>query len=154
MKKNRKGFTLIEIMIAAVIIAVLAVLILPRFMNQTERAIISEAQEQLSAIRRGQKMWQDATGNTGATSEITLCGAGVDCDEAQWSRIGMSPPSGGSFWYDCQDTTCTAVRVGGSHDGSSIAISVPSGFWGCGGNYEQVDHDGPGGTSSIGGCTV
>ena len=63
MKKrfNQKGFTLIEIIVVVVILAILASLILPRMLQQTERANIAEAQQYLGAIRRSQIALNDAT---------------------------------------------------------------------------------------------
>ena len=44
---RNKGFTLIEILIVVIILAVLAAMVLPRFLGQTENAFIAEAQQQL-----------------------------------------------------------------------------------------------------------
>jgi prepilin-type N-terminal cleavage/methylation domain-containing protein len=47
---NRKGFTLIELMIVVVIIGILAALAIPRFMTATTRAKQSEAKQILKQV--------------------------------------------------------------------------------------------------------
>jgi prepilin-type N-terminal cleavage/methylation domain-containing protein len=49
-KNNNKGFTLLELMIAVVIVGVLAALAIPRFMNSSIRAKQTEAQGILKQI--------------------------------------------------------------------------------------------------------
>lgn len=157
---SRKGFTLIEVLIVVVIIAVLAALILPRFMNQAERAVIAEAQQILGAIRRGQMMWQDMTEQPlTVTSPLTPCGRQENCQDTaeEWAPIGVTPPSQGtgSFDYLCTgEGYCTAMRGGGSsHDGSTIAIEVATGLWDCTGSYVNINTFGHDGLSTRG-CTV
>jgi prepilin-type N-terminal cleavage/methylation domain-containing protein len=50
MLRNRKGFTLIELMIVVVIIGILAALAIPRFMRATTKSKQSEAKELLKQI--------------------------------------------------------------------------------------------------------
>ncbi|OGX07832.1 MAG: hypothetical protein A2Z88_08695 [Omnitrophica WOR_2 bacterium GWA2_47_8] len=50
-KRNRKGFTLLEIIIVAIIIAVLASLALPRFLTTVQNTYQSEGWQNISAVR-------------------------------------------------------------------------------------------------------
>jgi prepilin-type N-terminal cleavage/methylation domain-containing protein len=54
MKIKRRGFTLVEVLIVVVIIAILAALILPKLLSQTENGYIAEAQNMLGTMRRAQ----------------------------------------------------------------------------------------------------
>ena len=148
--KGQKGFTLIEVLIVVVIIAVLASLILPRCMGQSERAVIAEAQMTLGAIRRGQATWMDMT-NTDSLSAITRCGSPdrANCNNtaAQWGQIGLKAPATTSkFSYACfsGNNTCAAYRqtpapTPADYRGSTISQNVDSGNFSCGGNYTLVN---------------
>jgi len=50
MRKNNKGFTLIELMIVVVIIGILAALAIPRFMRSTTKSKQSEAKQLLKQV--------------------------------------------------------------------------------------------------------
>ena len=52
--KRQKGFTLIEVLIVVVILGVLAALIIPRFLNAPEKAIVAEANQLLGSLIRAQ----------------------------------------------------------------------------------------------------
>ena len=85
MKIKRRGFTLIEILIVVVILAILAALILPKLLSQPEKAYIAEASQMLGTMVRqenNQEAWV-AVGTTG------------------FSAIGMTNP----------DTTIGRIRA-------------------------------------------
>jgi type IV pilus assembly protein PilA len=56
--KNKKGFTLIELMIVVVIIGILAALAIPRFMRSTTKAKMSEARQLLKQIYTMQRAYR------------------------------------------------------------------------------------------------
>lgn len=67
---NRKGFTLIELMIVVVIIGILAALAIPRFMKSTSKAKQSEARQILKQIYTMQHTYRQANttyGDAGVT---------------------------------------------------------------------------------------
>ena len=68
---NRKGFTLIELMIVVVIIGILAALAIPRFMKATAKAKQSEAKQLLKQIYTMESTYRQANnsyGDNGLTS--------------------------------------------------------------------------------------
>ena len=106
MEINRRGFTLIEILIVVVILAILAALVIPKLLPQTEKAYIAEAQQMLGAMVRQQnrsEAWV-AVGTTG------------------FSAIGMTNPDMTNWTYTCSTTACKAVRASGSYSGSAILL--------------------------------
>ena len=50
-KRNKKGFTLVELLLVLVILGVLAGIVVPRFAGQTERARETAAETQISAFK-------------------------------------------------------------------------------------------------------
>lgn len=58
---NRKGFTLIELMIVVVIIGILAALAIPRFMTATTRSKQSEAKQILKQVYTMQHAFRQAS---------------------------------------------------------------------------------------------
>lgn len=69
MRKSGKGFTLIEILIVVIILAILAALMIPRYLNQSERGIVSEGVRMLDAIRQAEQAF--FLENTAYTDTLT-----------------------------------------------------------------------------------
>jgi prepilin-type N-terminal cleavage/methylation domain-containing protein len=73
---NRKGFTLIELMIVVVIIGILAALAIPRFMQATTKSKQSEAQQLLKQIYTMQRAYRQAEDTYGDDGVAIAAGAG------------------------------------------------------------------------------
>ncbi len=158
MKANKKGFTLVEIIIVVVILAILAALILPRFLSQPERAVIAEGQNTLGAIRRGALAFADtATAGVFPTCALGLAGP---CTAAELATMGVVLPAVGQHYqYGCLGQAavaalpgpppvpavpagiqCRATRLAGPDGatapvlGSTITLR-DTGVYACGGNY-------------------
>lgn len=71
---NRKGFTLIELMIVVVIIGILAALAIPRFMQATVKSRQSEAKGILKQIYTMERTFRQETG----AYSVDLNGIGVE----------------------------------------------------------------------------
>ena len=74
---NRKGFTLIELMIVVVIIGILAALAIPRFMQATTKSKQSEAKQLLKQIYTMQRTFRQATGAYGDNGAAAAAGGAV-----------------------------------------------------------------------------
>ncbi len=72
---NRKGFTLIELMIVVVIIGILAAMAIPRFMKATARAKQSEAKELLKQIYTMEHTYRQANNTYGDNGFVSTPGA-------------------------------------------------------------------------------
>jgi general secretion pathway protein G len=66
---NRKGFTLIEIMVVIVILALLAALVGPKLMGRTDDAKITDARVQIKNIETALKLYKLDTGTYPATEQ-------------------------------------------------------------------------------------
>ena len=66
---NRKGFTLIEIMVVIVILALLAALVGPKLMGRTDEAKVTDTRVQIKNIETALKLYKLDTGNYPATEQ-------------------------------------------------------------------------------------
>lgn len=127
-KKNQwKGFTLTEILMVVVIIAVMASLVMPRITGHTQKAKTSEAINILSALRRGMLSYYDehnkfppALSTSGVpTFKATL---GIDYPQPQYGWQFKSDNCAG-----LQECTLTATASGDTS--GTLTLQVVSGKW-------------------------
>lgn len=100
---NRRGFTLIELMIVVVIIGILAALAIPKFMKVTGKAKVAEAKTILKEIFTLEKAYFNEH------DTYVVFAAGAECD-----AIGFALPEGTSrFEYkvECTDATVDFVAT-------------------------------------------
>lgn len=120
--RDRKGFTLIEVLIVVVIIGILASLILPRMLAQTDKARAAEAIQILGAVSRAQMAYADAKGSYLAAG----CTAALGGD-AGWINLGLGNCQPGQFDYDCSGTpltTCQALPKGVTVTTDNVTITL------------------------------
>lgn len=141
-----KGFTLAEVLIVVVIIAILASLAVPRFFGQTEKAKTAEAINMLSAIRRSMLQYADAHANafTGADITDTCAQDGTACDQKAIENfqnvLGIQVPTLGeaSWAYStAADGSATATRIKKGNETPPVGtLSLDAtGTWTGGGAY-------------------
>jgi type IV pilus assembly protein PilE len=116
MSKHR-GFTLIELMIAVVIVAILAAVALPSYNRYVQRGKISEATANLSTMRvKMEQYFQDNRTYAGA------CAAGT---------VAPLPTAGDAkyFTYSCptKDATSFVVQADGVGDLAGFTYTVDQG---------------------------
>ena len=107
MKKMKKGFTLVEIMIVVAIIAILAAVAIPNFIKYRRN---SQAAACISNLKQIQ----------GAVEQARLAGKTAYTDDDLFGQTGyiktkVSCPSGGTYTYlnldDTADPTCDKGKV-------------------------------------------
>jgi prepilin-type N-terminal cleavage/methylation domain-containing protein len=91
---NRKGFTLIELMIVVVIIGILAALAIPRFMKATTKAKQSEAKQLLKQIYTMERAYRQANDTYGDDGLTSAPGALFT-----FPQIGVEVQSGARYTY-------------------------------------------------------
>ena len=69
---RRRGFTLIEIMIAVVIVAILAAIALPSFLDSVRKSRRSEAFAALATLQQAQERWRGNTAAYATDAQLTL----------------------------------------------------------------------------------
>lgn len=143
-----KGFTLIEVLVVVMIVAVLAVLIVPRIVSQSEKAVLAEAYQFLGATMRAQ---ETAMRLRNASDFISL----DNTNTTNWKLVGMQPPSTDNFIYSCNalSQNCSATRsdASSSYNGSVITLESNRSY-ACTGQYIPIDPDAS--NYSKKGCTI
>ena len=106
---NRKGFTLVELMIVVAIIGILAAIAIPNFLNFRLKAKASEAKSNLGAIRSTEVAyfaeWSVWVGNQGFTPVGGRSGNGAKVgwdDTTRFSILGFAPEGQVFFDYNLE----------------------------------------------------
>lgn len=87
-----RGFTLIELMIVAIVIAVLAAIALPSFMDQVRKSRRSDAITTIARIQQAQERWR--ANNPTYNTASGFAGLGVTPLPATYYTYAPSTPSG------------------------------------------------------------
>lgn len=106
---NKKGFTLIELMIVVVIIGILAALAIPRFMRSTTKAKQSEAKQLLKQVYTMQHAYRQEFNAYCLAGAVASAGAG-----AAFARLGVDVGVTARYTYTMTTATqnaflCTAT---------------------------------------------
>ncbi len=107
-KNNKKGFTLIELMIVVVIIGILAALAIPRFMRSTTKAKMSEARQLLKQIYTMQRAYRQEK-DTYACNGLTATAAAGDAFADIGVDVGASARYSYAMTADAGTFTCQAT---------------------------------------------
>jgi len=95
-----RGFTLVELLIVIVVIAILAAITIVAYGGVTSRANTSAAQQDVSSVAERLKTYQADNGNY----------------PSNLAAIGVSDPSNGHYTYDNYgDTFCVAATIGSAN---------------------------------------
>lgn len=86
MRRNQKGFTLMELMVVIVIVAILAAVAVPLYINYVKDAQMTEAKGAIGAVIAAEQVYFQKNGEyltTGANSAAIETGLGVDLTESK-----------------------------------------------------------------------
>ena len=132
-----KGFTLIEVLIVTVIIAVLAGLTIPRMLPRTESAFVAEAQQVLGNIKRAQLNYRssmDVIEDPNSFLPVVCDAMGCGGANTDWTRLSLPSNiySRSKFSYQCTTAgICTATRK--TNINGKIILDIPNSQWSCDG---------------------
>ena len=98
------GFTLIEIMVVILILAILAAMALPKILVAPESAYLAEMNMMMGVLARQQARYMHLTGDNK--------GVAIDDTQETWDKIGMTMPANSKYTYTCNGNAghCVAQR--------------------------------------------
>jgi len=133
MKLNKAGFTLVELMVVAIIVAILAAVAIPLMMGNKNRAMATEAQAGLGTIRTAMQVYKAEYGgypthysgqNMGATLTPSLTVKPGDLDGKYYRSSG----------YVCTTVTSSnylLTATGYTNGAETVVITLDNnGGWG------------------------
>lgn len=144
MEAKQNGFTLIELMIAVVIVGILSSVAYPSYIKYIQKAKRSEAQSALVSMATAMEQWRVENNNSYAGVETYSCGVtnakGIyvnqvpsDCNGTKTYSLSISTLAAGNYTLtaapvspqtddDCGTLTLTSTGVkGASKGGAAVA---------------------------------
>ena len=119
---NRAGFTLLELLMVVIIIAILASIALPQYLRVAERSRAGEAMQNLAAIRSAELRFRAGS----ATSDYTATLTALDIDIPLQGAAGAPGTANWNFTVDLpgEDLVATRRNAGASTIRQDIGTGV------------------------------
>lgn len=110
-----RGFTLIEVMIAVAIVALLAAVALPAYNSQVRKSGRTEAIAAMAAVQQAQERWR--ANNPAYTEDLDDIGADGTTSPGGYYTLALSSASGTGY-------TLTATAVAGKQQASDTGCTT------------------------------
>lgn len=139
---NQKGFTLVEVIVVLVIIAILAAVVIPTLTGYIDKSKESVCKYNRSSIIRWYKAYHNLNPSVTLSDVISL-----NCDDLNADVSGSQCPSDGDYYLsdDGKQILCT-VHDGGSGGGGITGtytgtdlVLYPSSYWPTNADYDALE---------------
>lgn len=132
MRKNKSGFTLIELMVVAIIVAILAAVAIPMMSGNKDRAMATEGQAGIGAIVTASKTYYTEHGSMPSSRAILFASGHLNegdlVGKYKFVYSGIS-----SLGYDTtagMSGSITATGGAGTDaDGKTVTLDTSTGTW-------------------------
>jgi len=114
--KNRRGFTMLELMVVVIIVAVLAAVAVPLYTGYIKKARVSEAEARLGQILTAAKAFGQETGNWPIATSAGFFGDMTASPNFTYAITSASGPATGTF-------TSTATGTG-TMAGATVTLTL------------------------------
>lgn len=120
-KQKKSGFTLVELMVVAIIVAILAAVAIPLMTGNTKRAMATEADAGIGTIASAMRMYKAENGSyPSAISAITNTVSAADLDGQFFD--------GANYSIADEVITCAGNATSGKGDGEGKANGLTTSF--------------------------
>ena len=116
LKEEERGFTLIELLVVVLIIAILAAIAVPVFLNQRKRAWISQSQSALKNAATAEESYATANNGSYTATEADLEAEGFN--QVPNVALTITLPAGGGY---CLVATHDLIPAGDAWKVSSFS---------------------------------
>ena len=149
----KKGFTLVEVLIVVVIIAILASLIVPRMLAQSEKANAAEALQMVGVVKRAAERYYDLHGTCALPGGDVKSSPFGEAPTGNWTDLGLTGIEKSKYWRFVYDGDGLAFGVAvqdtdGIPKDNYLTYASDTGIWQCVGIFKPVDNN------ATKGCTI
>ena len=125
MRRNQKGFTLMELMVVIVIVAILAAVAVPLYINYVKDAQRTEAKGAIGAVITAEQTYYQQNPAIGYTSDLTLLNVDLTDVAHNWSP---------AITADANGFTVTLTGIGSQTNGLTVICKYTRGSAPCWGD--------------------
>jgi prepilin-type N-terminal cleavage/methylation domain-containing protein len=122
LRKDERGFTLVEVLIVVILVAILAAIAVPQYIQQVKGARASDAKVQINAILNAAKIYEQETGIWPSDIENLKEQGYVDLDAATERKWTFQLVGDQQI-----QATSTAEMKGGA--GNVVTFNIEEGRW-------------------------
>jgi len=121
-RKDERGFTLVEVLIVVILVAILAAIAVPKYIQAVKGARASDAKVQINAILNASKIYQQETGTWPSDLTIMTEQGYLELDDATMRAWTFQLVGDQQI-----QATSTAEMKGGA--GNVVTFNIQEGRW-------------------------